>query len=470
MKSNYSFSFNGHASPAGRLLSGIVALLTLLLSTQVAHAQLWANVGAPDFSAGQTVGNSMLLDASEHPWVAYRDDANGRKATVMKYDGASWSLVGTAGFSAGVADYTNIAMDDAGSAYVVYRDSVNGRKATVMKFDGSSWVTVGAPGFSAGEADYTSIAIGTGGVPYVAYSDWGNGQKVTVMKFNGSAWVNVGTPGFSTSTGTFTRIAIDGSGTPYVVFRDYSLSQKVTVMKFAGTSWASVGSPGFSAREVFNTSIAIDPVGSVFVAYSDSDSRYSFVMKYSGTAWSVFGGGPVNGVLGASTASLILPSPDMPMVVITDSSHGWKASVMAYMGTSWLPFGTAGFSNQAEFTSIACRAGGLPYIVYSDVDNSGKATVMRGYPEFGVNAVPAQSDCILSLAPNPCKDIVAIRLASSVATWASVVITDVLGRKIKELNVRANETTDVQLSAPPGIYRVIATVDGKKVTAKLVLE
>src|SRR5437867_343896 len=55
----------------------------------------------------------------------------------------SWNLTGIAGFSSGTANYTSIARDASGIPYVVYQDVANGSKATVMKFDGATWSSIG---------------------------------------------------------------------------------------------------------------------------------------------------------------------------------------------------------------------------------------------------------------------------------------------------------------------------------------
>ncbi|MEZ4824604.1 MAG: hypothetical protein R2942_20315, partial [Ignavibacteria bacterium] len=80
---------------------------------------------------------------------------------------AQWLNVGSPGFSQGIAIYQSLAFNGS-TPYVAFQDSANGRKTTVMKFDGSNWVNVGSPGFSAGAAYTQSLAF-DGGTPYVAY-------------------------------------------------------------------------------------------------------------------------------------------------------------------------------------------------------------------------------------------------------------------------------------------------------------
>jgi hypothetical protein len=66
----------------------------------------------------------------------------------MKYNGSSWEVVGSPGFSDGEARYTSLAIDNDGTPYVAYSDQNQNRRATVMKWNGSRWVVVGNPGFS----------------------------------------------------------------------------------------------------------------------------------------------------------------------------------------------------------------------------------------------------------------------------------------------------------------------------------
>ncbi|KXK15427.1 MAG: Endoglucanase precursor [Chloroflexi bacterium OLB14] len=145
------------------------------------------------------------------------------------YAAGSWENVGTAGFSAGWANYPSLAVYN-GTPYVAYMDNANSNKATVMAFDGTNWVNVGSAGFSAGGACYTSLVV-YNGTPYVAYQDAANSYKATVMKFDGTNWVNVGSAGFSAGKAYYPSFAVY-NGTPYVAYQDDANSYKATVMKF----------------------------------------------------------------------------------------------------------------------------------------------------------------------------------------------------------------------------------------------
>ena len=87
----------------------------------------------------------------------------------MKFDGSSWVSVGNAGFSAGAASSVDLVFGGNGTPYVAYADDDNGNKATVVKYEGSSWVSVGNTGFSSGTVTFLSIALDGSGTPYVAY-------------------------------------------------------------------------------------------------------------------------------------------------------------------------------------------------------------------------------------------------------------------------------------------------------------
>ena len=348
----------------------------------------WDTVGSRGFSAGNADFTSLAIASDGAPYVAYRDDANGLKASVMKFEGTDWVAVGSAGFSAGVAEYTSLAFN-ADTPYVAYRDGSNGSKVSVMKFDGTNWVTVGSVGFSAGQAYYTSLAF-DGSTPYVAYQDVGNGDKATVMKFNGTSWIAVGSAGFSAGSVGFTSLAFDG-GTPYVAYNDGANGGKATVMKFNGTNWVAVGTAGFSSGTAYYTSLAFDG-GTPYVAYmmDIANGLKASVMRFNGTVWEAVGSAGFSA--GAAHYTSLVFNGSTPYVAYRDGANGTKATVMKFNGTSWEAVGAAGFSAaDVNYTSLAIASDGTSYVAYQDVANGSKATVMQ-FTEASPQSVVAGND------------------------------------------------------------------------------
>jgi len=360
-----------------------VSFLLLSLST---HAQTWTTLGSSGFSAGTVSHVSSALDDNDTLYVAYSDNGNSQKATVMKYNGSSWDTVGSAGFSADGVQFVSLAFDASGTPYVAYRD-YSVFKATVMKYNGSSWATVGSTGFSAGDMSYACMAIGSNDTPYVAYSDFGGGSagKATVMKYNGSSWVNVGSAGFSAGRAYYVSLAMDGSGTPYVAYQDAGNSNKATVMKYNGSSWVNVGSAGFSAGIPYYNSLAFDSNDTAYIAFQDAGkSGKTTVMKYNGSSWDIVGSRGFSAG-SSSYVSLDIDGSGAPYIAYKDGGNSQKATVMKYNGSSWAVVGSAGFSDStADYTSLVIDRWGTLYVAYQDYGNSQKATV-RKFPPFTWN-------------------------------------------------------------------------------------
>ena len=291
------------------------------------NGSTWETVGVTGFSTGNADLTSIAIDYNGIPFVVYGDGANNNKATVMKFTGNNWETVGSAGFSAGSVingGFISLAINSSGTPYVAYRDDGNGFKATVKKYNGSNWETVGSVGFSAGAVYFTSIAINSSGTPYVAYTDIANGERTTVKKFNGSSWETVGSVGFSVGLSYYTSIALDASGTPYVVYDDY-ISRKATVKKYNGTSWETVGSMSSSIAEIKYTSIAINASGSPYIVYQDSGNEFkATVMKYNGSSWETVGS--VGFSAGKADYTSIAINPDGTPYVAFSSGYAFAYS------------------------------------------------------------------------------------------------------------------------------------------------
>lgn len=233
----------------------------------------WVVVGAVGFSAASAQHQSLAIDDNGVPYVAYTE---GVFVKCMKFDGTNWVDVGSS-VSTSSAEYPSLVIKN-GQPVVAYQDDANASKATVMEYNGSTWTTVGSPAFSLGLADYMDLTVDSLGEMYIAYGDAANGDKASVLKYNGTSWGYIGTAGFSTGRASSMSITID-NGTPYIAYSNIDNSYSTEVMKFNGSTWTVVGNATTVANgwcfahslEVFN--------GVLYLSYRDANK--SSVITYN---------------------------------------------------------------------------------------------------------------------------------------------------------------------------------------------
>jgi len=311
----------------------------------------WSTVGSAGFASGPTY-ISLALSSTGTPYMAYRD--NGYKASVMYYTGSTWSYVGTQKFTAGDATYTSLVLDASNTPYIGFCDANVSSKASVMSYNGVAWNYVGSSGFSAGTTSYNCLARDASGNLYMAYEDGANSNKVTVMKYNGVSWSTLGTAGFTPNTSTNVALAVDGAGTPYVAYNDASVSNKASVMKYNGSAWVQVGTAGISTAAATSITLSIDAGNNPYVSYVDAGvSGKNVVMKDSAGTW-VRVGNTTGFTPGAATySSVAIDASGIPWVSFSDAnaSTSGDLSVMKAAPTSVSPTTP---SITASATSITC--------------------------------------------------------------------------------------------------------------------
>jgi len=450
-------------------------LFTLLIAVtcSTAHAQSWINVGSAGLSDSAASFINIAVDKSGTPYIVYEDAADSFKAIVKKYNGSSWVTVGSEGFSAGAAAYTSIAIGPDGTPYVVFSDGDNSWGTTVMKYNGSSWVAVGIVNFSAGIAAYTSIAIDTSGTPYVVYMDGCClDLACNVMKYNGSSWVAVGSS-FTSNAVNGLSMALSPSGTPYVAYEDGENSA-ASALEYNSGGWSTVGVTEFTHTWSISVSIAIDGNGTPYVASSDiGDNGNASVMKYNGSSWVNVGSADFSPGLSDYTTIAIDPS-GMPYVFYSDADTSTvgegPATVMKFDGSNWVTVGSRGFSaGNINSTSIAIDSNGTPYVAYQDAANKNKATVMKYGVDEAVKIInqPVSS---ITIYPNPNQGSFTLNISAPINEDVQVIITNIVGEKIKELTTATNQETSLKLDIMPGIYFLSAVIAEEHVNAKIVVE
>jgi len=451
-------------------------IITCLLLTLDTKAQYWHAVGITGFSEGPIEAPTIAITGSGIPYVAYTDWTAGVAINAMKFDGSNWILAGAEAFSGDEAHGPTLAIDRSGTPYVIYQDFAYAYSyATVMKLSDTSWTFVDTPGISAGCSDFNSIAIGDSDMPYIVlgFDNTSCTGQSSVMKYNGTAWVTVGSPRFTAGDAWSTSLAIDTTGTPYLAYEDFGNSKKATVMKFNGTDWVNVGIPGFSAGSVFQTSIAIDQGGTPYVVYQDSaNGEKVTVMKFNGTDWVTVGSAGFSvGIAGLGVRSIAIDGAGTPYVTYEDGGHANKATVMKFNGTSWATVGSPGISTGGvQYPSIAINGSGTLYVAYADSVDSDKVTVMEFSTASGVKNTGNQAATSMSLFPDPNHGIFTLNLSSAVTENAAITITDMFGRKVKELTTITNTNTELQLDVPAGLYFISTIINDESINAKIIVE
>ena len=357
-----------------------------------ANTPAWVNVGAPAFSEGSADYTSMAIDSTGIPYVAYKDNSQGGKLSVKKFNGTNWITVGSLGISDGSVRFTSIKLDSNNFPYVAFDDESLTEHLTVVKFNGASWQVVGSAGFSNGPGGIVSLAIDHTDIPYVAYEDFGyhnsydGRSKEVVMKFNGAGWEEVGpVGGISPGEVNDSSLAFDSLNNPYVAYDDWDPTgtntvggYSINVLKFNGATWEHIGSSNFSTSATF-TSFKLDSndvpyVG--FTGYPDTNANIE-VMKFDGVNWVDVGTPGFSGGFSSYT-TLALDSNNIPYITFKDILHDNKTSVMKFNGTNWVDVGTPGFSDgSASYTFLTIDSNNNPYVSYIDGGNGDKVTVMK---------------------------------------------------------------------------------------------
>lgn len=235
----------------------------------------------------------------------------------------------------------------------------------------AQWQTIGTEGFSAGSPQYLDLAVDNG-TPYVAYKDAANGEKCTVMKFNGGNWITVGNAGFTEGIARDQSLAV-ANGQPYVAFTDAHNSNKPRVMTFNGTTWEYVGDV-VSNGASYGTSICVaDSI--IYVAYVGAG--YTYLHKFADSTWSQVGFYPASIGSAPDVDMAIHPTSGLPYLVYKDNYNFGKATVVKPTSNGgWDNVGTMGFStNQVSTTRIAFKDD-IPYVSFRDVATD-KITVMK---------------------------------------------------------------------------------------------
>ena len=288
------------------------------------------------------------------------------------YCNAQWFYNGPSCFatSLSVASNSLIAIDNAGKPYVAYKDQLNGNKISVMAFDGTNWNVVGNTGFSNVASQPTSLTFDPSGTPYVSYVDATNKVDV-VMKFNGTSWVSLGSPITSNLYSTLmdNLVSIDATGTPYIfninnttIYTTYH----PTCFKYSGGVWSQLGDT-LTGNNCQLLAFKISSTGIPYCMYRGTYSGVTtyFVKRFSAGVWNT-----VNTTtnlypsgVSAGVPKCAFSSSGTPYVLYADNNNSNKLSLLQFNGTSWQLVGSAGFSASCTNYFLTIDNSGTPFVI-----------------------------------------------------------------------------------------------------------
>ena len=483
----------------------------------------WVHVGSPGFSAGASLYTSIAIDGSGTPYVVYVDGSVGNAATVMKFNGSSWVNVGSPGFSAGEADYTSIAIDGSGTPYVVYVDGSVGNAATVMKFGTTPSPIIGSDTICVGEtttlSDITTSGIWSSANTSIATIGTSTGFLTGAAE--GTDTISYTVSGISTTfritvnplplAGTITGVSSVCAGS------SITLTDIVTggVWSSSNTSLATIGigvvtgvSTGldtikYTFTNVCGTAtatknITINPLPSGITGTTNvcagltitlDDISTGGVWSSSSTSIAAIGtSGIITSVLsGTAIITYSLPTGCTTTKIITVNPVPVAGTIIGLTSvcvgsditlSDVITGGTWNSSNSNAFVSSAGVVygitAGMDNISYSVTNSCGTASVDTAINILDcateIKKISNQSTPFITIFPNPNKGLFTVNISTPDNEDAQIVITNLLGEKVKVITIPTNKKTDVHLQSPAGIYFISAVTKNESITNKIIIE
>lgn len=440
----------------------VVIGLLLLTATNNASAQNWVPVGTAGFTPSSALSSVMALDASNTPYIFYKDILNEYKGTVMKFEDGSWQPVGEPGFSSSMQTGSNdfsLRFDNNNIPYVAYSGiSSDNYPIAVMKFENNTWEVV-AQFFSIGISDIL-LDFDSNNIPYLSYRSI-QGEFV-LLKLENNVWETVGSIASSTIGSTFT---FNNNNIPYVAFRDGENNNKATVMKFENGSWQFVGQPGFSSGGTAYLSLSFDSNNIPYIAYSDQTNQdKATVQRCVNNNWEFVGESGFTGSY-SGDITIAFDNSDNLFISYREQATGYKAAVKKFVNGIWQSVGpSTGFSEGMTFSlSFSIGNNGVLYSGYSDNEYSAKTTVMKFDPTAGLETSVFNE---VAMYPNPANGVVYI---DNLPNQAAVTITDMTGKLVYSTKESGHTLSIDTARFAKGIYPVQITSNGKSMTKKLVV-
>ncbi len=268
--------------------------------------------------------------------------------------------------------------------------------------------------------------------------------------------ISTGTAIISYTTGsscfTFTTVTINPLPTPILGATDACVGVTTTLSDAGGGVW-SIGSSAIATVGLTTGDVTGVSSGTAIITYTLGTGCYATITftvdPLPATAGTITG---ADSVCVGSTISL------------TD----------AISGGTWICTNTS-----AIVTSYGVLVGvstGMDTVIYTVSNSCGSVNTILPvtilpltYCYAYINQLSKSTNTTLEVYPNPNEGAFTIEILSSADADVKVLISNIIGEKVKELTIKTNKIIDIQLNQPVGVYFISATTANGKSMEKIIV-
>lgn len=297
----------------------------------------------PDVSTGPVTDLDIAFSSTNEIFVAFTDVNSSNAVVVRRWNGSVWADVGVGGIASGgaIAHYNSLIIDNTNTPIIAYQDMSAGYKTTIRKYNGSSWVNISTVG--SGTTTNSKLRCANNGNYYLGYVE---GTNAIVQMYNGSVWAPLGSPvpGILATADLF-DMELDPADSPYMIGAESGNSYVVAYKYNGGASWTQVPAGFINAFNSTNTNISFDTKGAPYFAYVDVPTNNTINVKTLSLLSTVTN----------PTSTLVCNGSSGSMSVAISGtftpSYQWQVGTSGYFLNAVTPYETAA-SSSVSFIAV----------------------------------------------------------------------------------------------------------------------
>jgi hypothetical protein len=353
-----------------------------------------ASAGAWRFETVDSEGdvgsyNSIALDSSGYPHIAYIDDTN-IDLKYARWDGAAW-LIETVDSEGSVGGMNSLALDSTDYAHIAYNDYTN-RDLKYARWDGAEWLIETVD--SEGDVGYwNSLALDEAGYPHISYVA-GYKDDLKYAFWDGAEW-KVETVDSTGDVGEFCSLALDSNGYAHISYFD-ATNKCLKYARWDGNEWRIENAD--TTGEVGPwTSISLDSNDNPNISYNENTVGYLKYARWDGAEWRIEIVDPEESL---RCSSLAIDSNDYPHISYGDNVEYpiYNLKYSHWDGSEWRIEIVDSEGSVGYWTSLALDASDNPYISYYDKSN--KTLKLAQYDSYSFHLLkPEKAEDIETAMP-----------------------------------------------------------------------